>query len=668
MELTFLISRDGTNARGHARRACNACRHKKKRCYHNTPQEQLADGSSSPNISGVTSSQGVASQGSRREPVIRNRSASPRAERSSSSPLQNPVEQRAESHITPDTGTAAEGSQESRRFACDSNPIATLMEHNESRLQKGLSQKGDVGAWLGPEENAIEQGETPGSSSQTAPGTHVHPDWLPSKFCQEALIDIYFRRIHPLLPLLDEDEVRAQHRAGSLPLRLVQVICLVAAKDRGAVPFLCLGPYSKLLPLDRFCNIIYTDAMQNISRRAEKKVLAIQILALLSLHEWSSTGSEDCSLNLAQAIHHAQTMGLHLLRPDQHSGTSSRGVFWCLWSLDRWNAAMNGRPLMIHDGDRSQGVDDVVSMFQSPFRVWLRIADKLGEVIHFYRPVMKGVDQSNLDLPFFEDIVEHCEAWDMSPDLFESLELVYHSVIILATHSSGLQGRSQPRASKIRQSHSILTIASLSCNQDIRNFLPFPMIGYTISLVFSVTYKQLRESKLPSARHTAISQLRLFHQCLKKIGTTWWSAAVMTRLGQRVLNNIQPTIDQERSTGSEIDITRLNSQPESNHISPQPLASASNAQSHSAIDIAQVARRINTGSQSAHRLADHRLGSDKPSSFEVDSTPFLTSTGIEDFDTFFGNFLDVSFPNYSDDQLLLDLDLTDFDVVHHHLP
>ncbi|KAJ5817244.1 hypothetical protein N7447_009477 [Penicillium robsamsonii] len=662
MELTFLISRDGTNAkRGHVRRACTSCRHKKKRCYHSTSREQLSDGTSSPDISCLTGSQSPSSQTSRREPAVRNRSASPRRERPNVASLQISVEQEVEPSVASDAATAAEAGQESRRFACDSNPIATLMEQNESRLQKGRSQKGDVGAWLVAEENAIDQGGTPGSSSQTAPGTNVHPDWLPSKDCQEALIDIYFRRIHPLLPLLDEDKVRTQHRAGSLPPRLVQVICLVAGKDRSAVPFLCLGPHPTPLPLEKFSNILYTDVRQNISRRAEKKVLAIQILALLSLHEWGSTGSEDCSLNLAQAIHHAQTIGLHLLRPDQHSGTSSKGIFWCLWSLDRWNAAMNGRPLMIHDGDRIQGVDDVVSTFQSSFRVWLRIADKLGEVIHFYRPIMKGVDQSELALPSFEEIVEHCEAWDMPPDLLESLELVYHSVIILSTYSNGLQGRSQPRASKIRQSHSILTIASLSCNHDIQDFLPFPMIGYTISLVFSVTYKQFRENKLPSARHTAISQIRLFHQYLKEMGTTWWSAAVMARLGQRVLNNIQPTIDEERFTGPEINITRPNSLLESSHISSQPLISTDHMPSHSAVNIVQVARRIHTGSQTTHPLADHRLGSDKPSNFEVDTTPLLAATEIEDFDTFFGNFVDVGLPNCSNDQLLLDLDMADFE-------
>ncbi|OQE36909.1 hypothetical protein PENCOP_c011G08047 [Penicillium coprophilum] len=625
-----------------------------------TGSEQFHHATSSPEISCLTSSQSPACQASRRHPPVRNRSASPRGEPSSGSSLQNSAEQEAEASIALDAGSAAEVDQESRRFACDSNPIATLMEQTESRLQKGRSQKGDVGAWLDAEENIVHQSEAHGSS-QSAPGTHAYPDWLPSKNCQEALIDIYFRRIHPLLPLLDEDKVRAQHGVGSLSPRLVQAICLVAAKDQSAVPFLCLGPHSNLLPLEKFSSILYNDALQKIPRRAEKKILEIQVLSLLSLHEWGSSGSEDSSLNLAQAIHHSQTMGLHLLRPDQHSGTSSNGIFWCLWVLDRWNAAMNGRPLMIHDGDRSQGVDDVVSTFQSPFRVWLRIADKLGEVINLYRPIMKGMDQSEVNLPSFEDILEQCEAWDMSPDLLESLELAYHSVILLLTHSSGLQGRSRPLASKIRQGHSILTIASLSCDQDIRDFLPFPMIGYTISLVFSVTYRQLRESKLPSARHTAISQIRLFHQCLKKMRTTWWSAAVMTRLGQRLLSNIQATIDKECFTGPEINITRPNSQPDSNHIFSQPLVSTDDMPSHSAVDIAQVARRIHTGSQTTHPLADHRPESDKPSNAEVDATPFLSATEIQDFDTFFGNFLDVGFPNRSNDQLLLDLDMADFE-------
>ncbi|KAJ5781099.1 hypothetical protein N7457_006259 [Penicillium paradoxum] len=666
MELTFLVSRDGANVkRVQTRRACNSCRHKKvsssvrKRCYHNASQGHSGIEAASSDVLGLSDSHSPASQASRRDPAVRCRSASPRSERLSRSPVHMPPGNEAEFLGITDSGTVADVEQESRRFACDSNPMATLMEQKESRLQKGQSRKGDVGAWLCTEENTIGQGETTSALSRETPGIHVREDRLPPKWCQEALMGIYFRRIHPILPLLDEDKVRAQYREGSLSQRLVQTLCLVASKDSSAAPFLCLGSDSGRLPLERFSNILYDDVMQSISRRAGKKILTIQILALLSLHEWRSTGTEDCSLNLAQAIHHAHTIGLHLMRVDQHSHPPSNGLFWCLWSLDRWNAAMNGRPLMIHDGDMGQRVDEVVSTFQSPFRIWLRIADRLGEAIKYYRPIMKDVDQHELDLPSFQELVEHSEAWDMAPELLETLDLVYHSVIILSTYSSGLQGRSRTRLSNIRQSHSILSIASVSCNQDIRTLLPVPMIGYTIALAFSVTYKQLRESKLPSARRTAISQIRLFHQCLKKIGDTWWSAAVMTRLGQRVLNNLQPTIDQTCSTDPAIDITRPNSRPELSHISPHSLTSTDQLQLSSGVDSAQVGRQVDVEYQSAH-LPYGRLGSDNPSDLNGASTPFLTATEIEDFDTFFGNFLDVGLPSCANDQLLLDLDLPDF--------
>lgn len=218
--------------------------------------------------------------------------------------------------------------------------------------------------------------------------------------------------------------------------------------------------------------------------------------------------------------------------------------------------------------------------------------------------------------------------------------------------------------SNIRQGHSISAIASLSYNQDIRNFLPFPMIGYTISLAFSVTYKQLRASKLPSARNTAISKLRLFHQCLQKTSATWWSTAVMARLGQRVLNNIQPTIDQERSTDQDVDITRLNSQTELRHVSTDQFDSSINLQSHPSVEFAQASGRTEPRAESAHPSNDRQPGSTHLSHFnEVAKTPFLSAIEMEEFDSFFDNFPDLNFPSCSNDQLLLDLDIADFEFV-----
>lgn len=313
-----------------------------------------------------------------------------------------------------------ESQEESRRFACDSNPMATLIEKNDSRLQKGKSQQGDVGAWICSDEYSVEkEGSGVSLHTEKAPGqrpNNVHSDRMPPKESQAALLDIYFRRIHPILPFLDEGLVRGQFEAGNQPICLARAICLVAAKDESAASFLYLGRDAELLSVEKFCSVIYNDLMQEIPRRSQRKILIIQVLALLSLHEWGSTGSEDCSLNLAQAIHHAHSMGLHLKRPDQHSHQSSRALFWCLWSLDRWNAAMHGRPLMIHDGDTNQRAKDCFSSDQSPFRVWLRIAEQLGEVIHYYRPMMKDVEEGELDLPSFEELVTECEAWDLASE------------------------------------------------------------------------------------------------------------------------------------------------------------------------------------------------------------------------------------------------------------
>jgi hypothetical protein len=209
-----------------------------------------------------------------------------------------------------------------------------------------------------------------------------------------------------------------------------------------------------------------------------------------------------------------------------------------------------------------------------------------------------------------------------------------------------------------------MTIASLSCNQDIRRFLPFPMIGYTISLAFSVTYKQLRASKLPSARNTAISKLRHFYQCLQKTSTTWWSTAVMARLGQRVLNNIQLTINQDRSTDQEIDITRLNSQPEVRHPSTHPFDSSINLQSHPSVENGQASKRTEPRAETTHPFYDRQLGSTHLTQFnEAASTPFLSEIEMGDFDSFFDNFPDLNFPSCSNDQLLLDLEIADFEFV-----
>lgn len=54
---------------------------------------------------------------------------------------------------------------------------------------------------------------------------------LPPNSGLKALLDIYFSRIHSLLPVLDEDETRSQLSEGRAPVAILQAICLVTCKE-----------------------------------------------------------------------------------------------------------------------------------------------------------------------------------------------------------------------------------------------------------------------------------------------------------------------------------------------------------------------------------------------------------------------------------------------------
>lgn len=302
-----------------------------------------------------------------------------------------------------------------RRFACDSNPVVTFLDNNpESRLQKGQTPRGDVGGWyddrMSPEYrySSVPLADYPSQDSIL----------LPPRACQEALVNIFFRRIHPILPLLDEEDTVWRFKNHTIYPPLLQSICLVASKDHSALPFLCLGSNEAVLPLKIFSQRLYQDTLKNVpSRQVGKRITVIQILALLSLHEWGPSGSEDSSLNLVQAIHHAQTIGLHLRRPEKEPGLQLKALFWTLWSLDRWNSAIHGRPIMIHDRDLGQSATDAIPLFEPPFRVWLHLANNLNQVIESYRPAMHDNSEKQPEIPSFEEIVDLSNSWDTSAEI-----------------------------------------------------------------------------------------------------------------------------------------------------------------------------------------------------------------------------------------------------------
>jgi len=294
------------------------------------------------------------------------------------------------------------------------NPEAVLREQVHSERGKAVQSPGNppIGQWI-PERDQRPTSTQAGPSTsrivETGPHSNqetqisralqtylnaVGVDILPSRENQVVLLEIYFSYVHPLLPLVDKDLFYEQYHHARESRILMQAICIVASKHASAAKHLYLDNHTTTQPMSprEFSQRLYNAVIVGIEAKLEKnRVVLIQVLALISLHCEGPDGAEQASMHLAQAIHHAHTFGLQFGHQWKNQSSESQGnledVFWCLWSLDKINACMNGRPLLMHDRDNSlRQLPSDPEKRSSPFGIWLQISEMLDKVIDYYRP------------------------------------------------------------------------------------------------------------------------------------------------------------------------------------------------------------------------------------------------------------------------------------------
>lgn len=224
---------------------------------------------------------------------------------------------------------------------------------------------------------------------------------------RDSLTTIYFAKVNRIIPLVDKDHFTRSQSEGSSSAFLERAICLVAAKDGAAASHLHLEERGSVMNPRQFCSEVYKGLVAAMDAELEPdRVTRIRVLALMSLHCEGYEGAEAASFHLCQAIHQAQTVGLHLDRPDRALAEPLAKLFWCLWTLDKMHASIGGRPVLM--ADRDIGLEKPNVHDQNPrgaFSVWLAVSDLLATVISFYRPsasVTSGWEES---FPVFEDIV-----------------------------------------------------------------------------------------------------------------------------------------------------------------------------------------------------------------------------------------------------------------------
>jgi hypothetical protein len=314
------------------------------------------------------------------------------------------------------------------------NPEAVLREQVHADRGKALQSPSiaPIGQWIDerdPRPASAQPGSTSSRANEAGPQTTqeskvsralqqyldaVGVDILPPRASQEALLQIYFASVHPLLPLVDKDLFYEQYSQGVEPRMLLQAICIVASKHADAAKVLCLGDDPQPLSPRDFSQTLYNAVIVGIEAKLEKnRVVLIQVLALVSLHCEGPDGAEQASMHLAQAIHHAHTFGLQFGHQWKNQISESQGnmedVFWCLWSLDKINACMNGRPLLMHDRDNSlRQLPTDPEKRSSPFGIWLQISEMLDKVIDYYRPGSRSAEETGWegdDFLGFEEMV-----------------------------------------------------------------------------------------------------------------------------------------------------------------------------------------------------------------------------------------------------------------------
>ncbi|KNG85528.1 fungal specific transcription factor [Aspergillus nomiae NRRL 13137] len=417
---------------------------------------------------------------------------------------------------------------------------------------------------------------------------------------------------------------------------LERAICLVAAKDRTAYPWLRLATSGPVMTPRQFCSELYRGLVVSLHEGLETdRITRIRTLALMSLHCEGHEGAEAASMHLCQAIHQAQTVGLHLDRPGQIPGDSSTGLFWCLWTLDKMHACIGGRPVLFADRDigiKKPGLKP--SHARTAFDAWFAISDLLAHVISFYRPTSDHTVGWEAGFPTFEEIMGDDVREDLDFTTLGFLELFYHAVAILSCRYK-LTGRPDgSKSSYIRQGLSAIRIHSIVATECSQDLPAIPIVPYALTLSMGVSYQQFRSSKLITHSDRAKASLEACCTLLEALGISWCSAEAMARLGRKALH--------------QIDGLNLGSHKPS-QASTQPPAPGNMLINSTSAQSAEPVLHLPSyqsddypfNDLSATKQASPTQGSLDP---PENNMQVCETDGLADIDVLFGDFLDLSLP------------------------
>jgi hypothetical protein len=378
-------------------RACESCRRRKKRCHHTTsPTPRSLPGPiqsgakrKPPTLQSPPSST-LPSDGTLPSPVGYPRSLEvpstnqsgerPNTEQVSTSPVvlnrSANDDDEGEGRVSFVDGSSRQAvaahnvrSQEGQisRYIGDLNPESIFLAATSPDATRGASLDDSIGVWL--TSTLSRRGSQATASMLQSPSSLFYASGsvvqkvllpileqeclaaLPASATLAALSKIYFERVHPIFPVIDLTAYENLSLKDPARIILQQGICLAASKNFTARQHLVLTESEPPLSCRTFGERL-SGAMRLIIEMGlvKDKIVLIQALALMSQFTDIPVGDDMPPQLCGRAVHHVQTLGLHLKRQQEDErGSYNTTLLCCIYSIDRMNAAFYGRPTLMHE-------------------------------------------------------------------------------------------------------------------------------------------------------------------------------------------------------------------------------------------------------------------------------------------------------------------------------
>ncbi|KAK9333708.1 fungal-specific transcription factor domain-containing protein [Lipomyces starkeyi] len=340
----------------------------------------------------------------------------------------------------------------------------------------------------------------------------LHAFDLPPRQDREGLINVYFKYVHPLMPLLDKAAFLRQHARDECPTLLLHAVQLAACRHSSARKFIHLRSprHFASLTAAKIRALIFADIERD-------KLTVVRALALLSLHSEGSDGLEKSCSDLEQAFHYAHFLGLHHERRSHPDQAPIRRLWWCLWCLDRMSACVSARPVISR-------LDDVgVTGLRSNEEGWLsklyEVCKVLDRVIMMYRPLGSTLPpEVDLHVTYGPD--------DVKSPFASFLQLLRHAACILAHKRA-------PESPEVNASillHSTSQILHIVRTQS--QLPPFPVVPYAVSLTLTVYLRLYPSPEATAGWHESCA-------VLDDLAKTWWVAEAMGGMARSVFRKLE---------------------------------------------------------------------------------------------------------------------------------